>query len=255
MLTWEPNMERELDLTFHKSIPYLLFASDEFREELRTRLIGLYRYCKPVSSDQFDEELKRINEMLKDTNFGENADLHIYNLLTKMQPFDKMFSDLLLEVKNLSLRVKKLEIQGKYPRKSKKVSTNIEPVEIENAIEPKLPLEELIEQIKNPELENAKHSTNNVVSVVDKVPIFADNSKSLSMRIIDYLQRKSPSIISNYEMRDVFNRDAGDINLEIKRMKTTAKYTEQSTHIKEIEENQSRKGKRLIRAYRWVENP
>lgn len=119
MLTWEPDKERALESTFHDSIPFLLFAPDEFRGELIMRLRGLYTSCNPRSTDNFIEELKRINEMLKDYDFGETVNIHIVHLQTILKPFNQTLAEHSIRLNELEKQVKNSSKYNKYSAKIK----------------------------------------------------------------------------------------------------------------------------------------
>ncbi|MHC1756216.1 MAG: hypothetical protein AB9861_12425 [Methanosarcina sp.] len=194
MLTWEPDKERALESTFHDSIPFLLFAPDEFREELIMRLRGLYTSCNPRSTDNFIEELKRINEMLKDYDFGETVNIHIVHLQTILKPFNQTLAEHSIKLQELEKQVKSLK---KYNKNSAKIkSSTIE--NISSAIDRKTSLDNIKaigselklaeEEITNTQMNNLNHS-DSVLNQTDSVLNQTKNNKiMISKRSLNRLQ-------------------------------------------------------------------
>jgi len=125
MLTWEPDKERILESTFHDSIPFLLFAPDEFRDELILNLRGLYKSSTLRATENFNQDLKRIDEMLKDYDFGETINNHIAHLRSTLKPLYQTLAE-------HSIKLQELEKEVKSLKKNNKNSTKLKSSTIEN---------------------------------------------------------------------------------------------------------------------------
>lgn len=245
MLTLEPDTERALESIFYDSIPFILFAPDEFREELIMRLKGLYSNCNPRTTDKFIEEQKRINEMLTDYNFGELINVHIAHLQSKMKPVNQTLAEHSLRLKELESQVKSLR---RYNKRSPKIkSTNFENI-ISN-IDSQPPLDDIKvigDELKSTD-EKITDQTSPVANPTENKEIKISKKSLARLQRTNLwdmllLLRSKDNCVSAIELADTYNVPKQKIYEAIHRLNQIFKNN--------IRKNKDEHGNRT---YQWVE--
>jgi hypothetical protein len=208
-------MQRALDLTFKRSLPFLILAPPEFRDELRMRLIGINQYCIQNSPDLFEEELKRINKMLTAKHdFGESVNVQLYYLQSRMQPVNET----LAEIMN---RVKTLERQIIYLK-----STNSDVS---------------IKQIRTLPKQNIQKT------------LTCDGEKSTIDKVFDLIRENSPNYVTTEEIFEKTGLEHNKIYYRICSALVTIKRADMAKHIEMKEDYRVTPSSTLCKAYRWVD--
>jgi hypothetical protein len=243
MLVWDHDLEKSLSLTINQSAPFLLFSPPEFREELIMRLVGLFTYCNPRTRDKFENELCIIIKMLKDADFGDVNNNHIYHFQTITRPFYEVVTELTARLTTLEKQVNYLNMYKKSPIAKRDLNYLIP-----DAVNTK------------PDAVNTKPDAVNTkpdyqLTIVDtNTPV--TNEKKVSKRyeskfridrIINYLKFRYPDKVSSLDISKDVGMEQKNVGTEILRIKSNPKHVEKSKHIEIFERGQDGATCRLFR--------
>lgn len=95
MLTPRYDLDRAFDVTLKRSLPYLIFSSQDFRDKLAEQLDTLCQYYQENNDASFPDRNLAINKMLDEApEMDELTELKIHYLESHQKRIDELFWDI-----------------------------------------------------------------------------------------------------------------------------------------------------------------
>jgi hypothetical protein len=189
---------------------------------------GLIHYCRQRNIDRLNEEVKIIDGMITNYDFGTTINNQIFYMQTAIKPLYESMED-------LDSRMHEIErwMKAQNRKNSKKLRP---PLDVVN-------------------------SQSNVVGTKIPFPLtgeFLDGMESNEKKIpkvqgiLDYLKMRTPDYVITDEIAGYLGTESKYVATEIARMKASAKYAEEAKHIEIIDNFRKSPTDRLRKGYRWV---
>jgi hypothetical protein len=228
MFLWDPDMQKVLYTTIKNTFPFLINAPEEFREELRARVAGLAHYCRQGNLDKLNEEVKIIDGMITNYNFGPTINTQIYYLQNAITPLYESMED-------LDRRMHEIERWMKTQNKKtpKKLNSRLDVVNYQsNEGSTKIPYPLTTEFIEG----------------------IGSNERKISkvQGIFDYLKMRTPDYVVTDEIAGYLGTEPKYVATEIVRIMTSHKHADAAKHIEIVDNFRKSPTDRLRKAYRWV---
>jgi hypothetical protein len=217
-----------LATTINNTFPFFLYAPEKFRKDLRERVKGINHYCRQGNLDMLDAEVKKINEMITDYDFGTTINNHIYFMQTAIKPLYESMEDLDRRLHEIEKQMKK---RNKTTSKKSKPRLDTDNTQ-SNAATTKIPFP----------------LTNEFIEGIES------NEKPVSVRhgTLDYLKMRSPDFVTADEIAGYLGVESRYVANEITRLKLSDKYVDEMKHIVTIESFRKSPTSRQRKAYKWI---
>lgn len=205
MLASKYNMELRHDETIRASIPYLIFGTPEFRNELAFALECLCQFYGENQTTFHADQCARIDEMLSTANLPNPVIIKIDSYKYTQETTYNAIQSLRHDIKQISMRLKKLESRKRKDDKINEPSDKVN-VRVSN------------DKINEPD--NECISPDN--ECISPMP---DGAQTIRGRVISFLQSRDGEENTYHDISDALNlsmsqvRSAMMLNGAVKRYK------------------------------------
>lgn len=131
MLIHNLDMDRAFDLTIKKTLPFLIFPSDNFKLKLSGMLSSLYQYYSERNEIKFEQLNNDIESMIENACLDSNTDITLFNFKYQQMTLDQAQQKLNERTAKINLFVAELEDVKSRISKLEAISKS-DPVNISN---------------------------------------------------------------------------------------------------------------------------